>query len=219
MALRLRYQIDCPRRLREHVHLVDGAGYFFFPGAVAPKGTLASLEIDFTANAQVAVMRGWVWARSAGGGLWLELSAAQRCLDKLDEEAVRLETRLSSDQLVLAEPEGLPALLCRLRDVSPKGARLAAMPADAGTPGQRMRVRLPEASASGEQLYAEGRVVWAGPGEVGIAWDEGQPEPGPAVRRLLEVARREWEDARTALHPESCHCLLRSGERPLALSG
>lgn len=207
MALRLRYQIDSPRRLREHVHLVDGAGYFFFPGAVAPKGTLASLEIDFTVNAQVAVMRGWVWARSSGGGLWLELAGAQRCLDKLDVEAVRCEMRLASDQLVLAEPKGLPGLLCRLRDVSPSGARLAAMPADAGAPGQRMRVRLPEAGASGLQLLASGSVVWTGQGEVGIRWDRDDDATGDAVRRMLQTARNEWEDAKTALHPATCRCL------------
>src|SRR5581483_11486301 len=156
MALRLRYQIDSPRRLREHVHLVDGAGYFFFPEAIAPKGTLASLEIDFSSTAQVALLRGWVWARATGGGLWLELAAAQRCLEKLERVPERSELRLSSDQLVLAEPEGLPALLCRLRDVSAGGARLAAMPSDAGAPGQRIRVKLPEAGISGEQLLAQG---------------------------------------------------------------
>src|SRR5438132_1230034 len=82
MALRLRYQIDSPRQLREHVHLVDGAGYFFFPGAVAPKGALASLEIDFSTTVQVATLRGWVWARSSGGGLWLELARAQRGVEQ-----------------------------------------------------------------------------------------------------------------------------------------
>ena len=59
MALRLRYQIDSPRRLREHVHLVDGTGYFFFPGAIAPKGAVASLEVDFSSNTQVALLRAY----------------------------------------------------------------------------------------------------------------------------------------------------------------
>ncbi len=216
MALRLRYQIDSPRRLREHVHLVDGAGYFFFPGAVAPKGTLASLEIDFTSCAQVALMRGWVWARSSGGGLWLELMGAGRCLEKLDDEAARSELRLASDQLVLAEPDGLPALLCRLRDVSPGGARLAAMPSDAGTPGQRIKVKLPEAGRSGEQLLARGAVAWAGQGGIGVRWAEDGATHG-AVGRLIQNARHEWEDARTALHPPSCRCLSRPpGDASLA---
>lgn len=207
MALRLRYQIDSPRRLREHVHLVDGAGYFFFPGAVAPKGTLASLEIDFSSTAQVALMRGWVWARSSGGGLWLELAGAQQCLEKLERIPERTETRLASDQLVLAEPEGLPPLLCRLREISPGGARLAAVPSDAGAPGQSMRVKLPEAGASGEQLVATGRVVWAGQGEIGMHWDAADLPSRAAVRRLLQIARHEWEEAKTALHPPNCRCL------------
>ena len=219
MALRLRYQIDSPRRLREHVHLVDGAGYFFFPGAVAPKGTLASLEIDFTGSAQVALMRGWVWARSSGGGLWLELAGARRCLDKLEEKAARAEMRLASDQLVLAEPEGLPALLCRLRDISPGGARLAAMPSDAGTPGQRMRVKLPEAGSSGEQLLACGRVAWTGQGEVGLQWEPADGATRTAVRRLVQNACHEWEDARTALHPPTCRCLGRPAPSPVVLLG
>lgn len=211
MALRLRYQIDSPRRLREHVHLVDGAGYFFFPGAVAPKGTLASLEIDFLSTAQVALLRGWVWARSSGSGLWLELASAQRCLEKLGSSPGRAQARLASDELVLAEPEGLPALLCRLRDVSAGGARLAAMPSDAGTPGQRMCVRLPEAGPSGAQLEAHGRVVWTEEGEVGVRWDAGDLLTRAAMRRLLHHAQHEWEDARTAVHPASCHC---DGGRP-----
>jgi hypothetical protein len=207
MELRLRYQIDSPGRLREHVHLVDGAGYFFFPEAIAPKGTLASLEIDFSSTAQVALMRGWVWARASGGGLWLELAGAQRCLDKLEGGPERAEPRLASDQLVLAEPEGLPALLCRLRDISAGGACLAAMPSDAGTPGQRMRVKLPEAGPSGEQLEARGRVQWGGGAEVGVEWDGNDLASRAAVHRLLRTARREWEYAKTALHPSTCRCL------------
>jgi hypothetical protein len=207
MALRLRYQIDSPRRLREHVHLVDGAGYFFFPGAVAPKGTLAALEIDFTCTSEIALLRGWVWARSSGGGLWLELAGAQRCLEKLSQELSRSEPRLASDQLVLAEPEGLPALLCRLRDVSERGARLAAMPADAGAAGQRIRVALPEAGPSGMQLEAYGRVVWAGQGEAGVEWDGKDVATHVAVRRLLRGARHDWEAARTAVHPPNCRCI------------
>src|SRR2546427_11354462 len=96
MALRLRYQIESPRRLREHVHLVDGAGgtgYFFFAGAVAPKGALASLEIDFSSSSQVALLRGWVWARSHGGGLWLELAGAEGCLEKLESSRDRSRAR------------------------------------------------------------------------------------------------------------------------------
>src|ERR1700682_6717227 len=100
MAFRLRYQIDSPRRLREHVHLVDGTGYFFFPGAIAPKGAVASLEVDFSASAQVALLRGWVWARASGGGLWVELAGAQRCLDKLDGGSQRSEVPLGRDHLV-----------------------------------------------------------------------------------------------------------------------
>jgi PilZ domain len=216
MALRLRYEIDSPRLLREHVHLVDGAGYFFFPGAVAPKGTLASLEIDFSATIQVATLRGWVWARSSGGGLWLELAGAQRCLDKLEHAPARSELRFASDQLVLAEAEGLAALLCRLRDVSDGGARLAAMPADAGDRGHTMRVALPDADPGGGQLEAAGRVVWANEGELGVAWNREDAGTRAAVRCMMQNARSEWEDAKTAVHPASCRC---TGRRPAVLSG
>ena len=218
MALRLRYQIDSPRQLREHVHLVDGAGYFFFPGAVAPKGALASLEIDFSATVQVATLRGWVWARSSGGGLWLELAGAQRCLERLEDAASRCELRFASDQLVLAEAEGLAALLCRLRDVSDGGARLAAMPSDAGAPGQTMRVALPEADPGGAQFEALGRVVWVDQGELGVAWNREDSGTRAAVRRMMQNARNEWEDAKTAMHPANCRC---TGRWPAAtaLSG
>src|SRR5512140_1198372 len=71
MALRLRYRIESPRAMREHLHFVDGTGYFFFPSALAPKGTLASLQVDFWLTEQVMMLRGWVWARSTGAGIWL----------------------------------------------------------------------------------------------------------------------------------------------------
>jgi hypothetical protein len=205
MALRLRYQIDSPRRLREHVHVVDGAGYFFFPEAVAPKGTLASLEVDFSSG-QVALLRGWVWTRSAGGGIWLELAGAQRCLDKLENAAGRSEIRLATDHLILAEPEGMPALLCRLRDVSDGGARLAVMHSDAGNPGRGIRIALPEAGPGGHLLQAYGRMIWAAQGEIGIAWSDNDIGSRRAVARLIQNAQHEWEDAQISVHPRGCRC-------------
>ena len=209
MALRLRYQIESPRRLREHVHLVDGAGgtgYFFFAGAVAPKGALASLEIDFSSSSQVALLRGWVWARSHGGGLWLELAGAERCLEKLESSLERSRARLASDQLVLAAADGLAALLCRLRDVSDAGARVAALPTDAGVPGQQVRIALPEAGPDGSQLEARGRVVWTEQGEVGLQWTRTDAASRTAIRSLVRNAERDWESAQVGVHPKSCRC-------------
>src|SRR5207245_1944517 len=76
MALRLRDDIDRPRTFREHVHLVGEAGYFFFPGVTAAQGTPAHLFVDFTAGEKAVLLRGQVWARPSGGGLWLELPGA-----------------------------------------------------------------------------------------------------------------------------------------------
>ena len=217
MALRLRYEIDTPRRLREHVHVVDGAGYFFFPGTAAPKGTLASLEITFTATDQLALLRGWVWARPAAGGIWLELSRAGRCLAKLEGAQRREHLRLATDQLVLLEAAGHAALLCRLRDVSGGGSRLAAVPGDVGSPGSRLRVALPEASPDGTQLEAYGRVVWAADGEVGVQWTRGDLTSRAAALRLLQMADEEWEGARAAAHPRHCRCLARERVLPEVL--
>lgn len=206
MALRLRYQIDSPRSMREHLHFVDGAGYFFFPGVAAVKGTLATLEVDFESTGQVTVLRGWVWARSTGAGIWLELFNAHRALTQIEGSPRRCETRLGTEQLVLVEAEGLSALLCRLRDVSAGGARLAALPADAGAPGQQVRIALPEAGDGGAQLEAYGRVAWVGEGEVGVEWSRSDLASRAAVRKLLEHAREEWDEARSALHPATCRC-------------
>jgi len=217
MALRLRYEIDTPLRLREHVHMVDGAGYFFYPGAEAPQGTLATLEVTFSSSDQVALLRGWIWARPSGGGIWLELFGAELCLERLCAGQRRNDLRVGSEQLVLVEAEGLPALLCRLHDVSVGGARLAAASRDAGTVGRALRVALPEAGPFGAQLEASGRVTWAGEGEVGVCWDRGDLFSRVAVRRLLQLAAEEWEGAPTAMHPRSCRCLSREKEGPEVL--
>jgi hypothetical protein len=205
MALRLRYEIDSPRRLREHVHVVDGAGYFFFPDAIAPKGTLASLEVSFSSG-QTALLRGWVWARSAGGGLWLELASAQRCLEKLESAYSRTQRRLATEHLVLAEPERMPALLCRLRDVSDGGARLGVLHSDVGGAGRGIRVALPENGCGGHLLEAYGRVLWAGQGEIGVVWSDDDSGSRHAVARLVQNARHEWEDAQVSAHPRGCRC-------------
>jgi PilZ domain len=206
MALRLRYRIESPRAMGEHLHFVDGAGYFFFPAAMAPKGTLACLEVNFWRTEQVMLLRGWVWARSHGAGIWLELAGAERALRRIETAPKRSELRVGSEQLVLVEADGLAALLCRLRDVSEGGSRLAALPADAGEPGQRVRVALPEAAASGAQLEAYGRVAWAEQGEVGVTWEQEDALSRAAVRRLLQHARAEWEAASTAEHSRRCGC-------------
>jgi PilZ domain-containing protein len=219
MALRLRYRIETPRAMREHLHFVDGAGYFFFPSAMAPKGTLASLQVDFWLTGQVMLLRGWVWARSNGTGIWLELAGADRALRRIEDAPKRSELRVGSEQLVLVEADGLAALLCRLRDVSEGGARLAALPADAGQPGQRVRVALPEAGASGAQLEAYGRVAWAAQGEVGVAWDVDDELSRAAVKRLLQHARNEWGEASTAEHPPRCRCARGKAETGLLLLG
>ena len=80
---------------------------------------------------------------------------------------------------------------------------------EAGAAGQPMRVKLPEAGSSGEQLLACGRIVWTGQGEVGLHWYGDDAPTFAAVRRLVQTARHEWEDAKIALHPASCRCLLR----------
>lgn len=219
MALRLRYRIESPRGMREHLHFVDGTGYFFFPAALAPKGTLASLQVDFWLTEQMMLLRGWVWARSSGTGIWLELAGAERALRSIENAPKRSERRVGSEQLVLVEADGLAALLCRLRDVSERGARLAALPADAGEPGQRVRVALPEAGASGAQLEAYGRVAWAEQGEVGLAWEQDDALSRAAVRRLLQHASEEWEAASTAEHPRRCRCAGERGEMGLVLLG
>jgi hypothetical protein len=211
MALRLRYLIDTPRRLLEHVHVVDGAGYFFYPAAVNPTGVPVCLSLEFSATDQAALLRGWVWARPQGG-LWLELPGAARSIGQMERSSPRLHRRIASEQLVLAQPEYRQALLCRLRDVSLEGARLAAMPADAGTVGARIRIALPEASAAGTQLEAFGRVIWVSAAEVGIRWSLNDGRSRDAVARLVEIADEEWLSARSAAHPRTCRCAAREPE-------
>lgn len=204
MALRLRYEIDTPEHLREHVHMVDGAGYFFFDGADGAKGTPAALEIVFTRTDQTALLRGVIWARPSSGGVWLELEGAAASLSRLDLAPRRADLRMGSEQLVLLQADGCAALLCRLLDVSGGGARIAVSAADAGSMGNRVRIGLPEAGPDGQQLLATGRVVWTSEREAGVVWDRDILTSRLAVRRLLELAAEEWEGARATAHPPEC---------------
>lgn len=214
MALRLRYEIDTPERLREHFHLVGGAAYFFFPEVVAAEGTAAALHVTFTGGAESALLRGQVWARRASGGFWLEIPGGARWL-----EAPSRRTRAAIEQLVLAEGAGQPALLCRLRDVSEGGARMAASGRVLGEVDGLVRITLPEAGPLGGQLEAFGRLAWAGEGEAGVEWMRGDLASRAAVRRLLELAEEEWEGARAASHSRACRCMKASALPEVLLLG
>lgn len=214
MALRLRYEIDTPERLKEHLHLVDGAGYFFFPEVCAAEGTQAVLHVSFTGGDGSALWRGQVWARPANGGVWLEIPGAARWMASPARPA-----RIATEQLILAEGAGQPALLCRMRDVSESGARLSAAGGDLGEVGSRVRITLPEAGPLGGQLEAFGRLTWAGEGAAGVEWMRGDLASRAAVRRLLELAEEEWEGARTASHSRGCRCMKSSALPEVLLLG
>jgi hypothetical protein len=206
MALRLRYEIDSPERLREHVHLIDGAGYFFFPAATASRGAKAALEVAFSRLGESVWLRGEVWARPVAGGAWLELPRAKACLERLSRDLLRTSRRICTDQMVLAEPRGLQALLCRLIEVGEGGARIAAADADLGNQGDELRVALPEAGPGGARLEAYGRVAWTGGGEVGLSWNRGDLASRAAVLRLIQAADDEWASAPTSAHGDGCRC-------------
>ena len=103
--------------------------------------------------------------------------------------------------------DGAKKLLCRLRDVSEGGARLAALPADAAAPGRHARVLLSDSAAPGALLEAAGRIAWAAEGEVGVQWDRGDRGSDTAVARMLRVGGAEWRGAHGAAHPRSCRCM------------
>ncbi|HEX4383901.1 MAG TPA: PilZ domain-containing protein [Myxococcales bacterium] len=218
-SLKLRYEIDSPAHLREHIHLVDGAGYFFFGATQAEQGTAAVLEVVFASLDQAVSLRGSVWAKPSTGGVWLELPKAVACLDQLKPEMARETLRSCTEQLILAEASGKPALLCRLLDVSEGGARLSAAAEDLGHAGQELRIALPEAGPGGGQLEAFGRVAWAARGEVGIQWYRGDLTSRAAVLRLMQLADDEWASARASSHGTSCRCMKSSRLPPVLLLG
>jgi hypothetical protein len=219
-ALKLRYDTARPDSLRDHVHLVDAAGYFFFPTVAAPCGTSAVLQVVFTGLGvpdERLLLRGTVWSRSVPGGVWLELPHGRECLRRLAAGGTRGSPRLATDQLVLLEPRNRPGLLCRLLEVSEGGARLAGCANDLGGEGLPLRVALPEAGPSGGRLEAYGRVAWARDGDVGVVWDRRDLASRAAVLRLLQTAEDEWEVAQNAMHPTDCRCA--SGQRRVLLLG
>ena len=176
------------------------------------------LEITFSSTDQSALLHGSVWARPAQHGVWLELAHAAQCLEKL-ESTPRGSLRIASNQLVLAEGAGQPALLCRLRDVGEDGARLAASAEHLGGSDARLSITLPEAGPTGAQLQAFGRLAWAGEGEVGVEWIRGDLASRAAVRRVMETAQEEWEGARSASHQRTCRCMPRSAAPEVLLLG
>lgn len=204
-ALKLRYDTARPELLREHLHLVDGAGYFFFPTVTAPCGTKVVLQVVFSAIEERLLLRGTVWSRPLPGGVWIELPHARECLQRL-AAATRETVRLATDRLVLIEPRDLPGLLCRLADVSEGGARLSACANDLGFEGLELHVALPEAGPAGGRLEAYGRVAWARDGDVGVAWDRRDLASRAAVLRLLQTAEDDWETAQNSAHPPGCRC-------------
>ena len=218
-SLKLRYEIDSPDHLREHIHLVDGAGYFFFASASAEQGTPAVLEVVFTSLDQAVSLRGSVWAKPSTGGVWMELPKASACLDQLKPELPRAVPRSCTEQLILAEPQGMPALLCRLLDVSEGGARLSIAAEDVGRQGQELRIALPEAGPGGGQLEAFGRVAWVGQGEVGLQWYRGDLTSRAAILRLMQLADDEWASARASTHGSGCRCMKQPSAPPVLLLG
>ena len=186
--------------------MVEGAGYFFFPGASAAHGTPVVLAIIFTGTDQSALLRGFVWARPSAGGIWLELLDAAQCLEKV-ESVPRGGLRVATEVLVLAEGSGHAPLLCRLRDASVGGARLAAAASDLGPADSRVKITLPEAGPDGGQLEAFGRLAWTRGGEAGIEWAREDLTSRAAIRRLLEIADEEWQCARIAAHSSTCRCM------------
>lgn len=201
--VRLRYRIDNARLLREHVHFVEGVGYFFFPDkrqATEP-GTAALLEIELVETGDALLLRGFVWARAATGGIWLELPEAARALARVERVAYRGDRRIATAQLVLLESSARP-LLCRLSDLSLGGARIAAEAWDFGARGEPVRVSSPE----GDGPVARGHVVWAANGLLGLAWVRDDLPTRALALKLLQAADDEWESAPTATHARGCRC-------------
>lgn len=219
MAVRLRYRVESPARFRSHLHLVDGTGYFFYPGRTAGRGEAVLLEVTFDVTGENIVLRGWVWAKPRPHGMWLELPGAGSAIVWADMFSRRAEHRLATEQMVLIEAEGKSALLCRLRDVSAGGARLGAAAEDVGNLGERIRVSLPEAGPTGLPLDAQAFVSWAKGGEIGVAWVTSDLSSRIAAARLVEHAEEEWESSAKCSHPHGCPCAVGRREAPLVVVG
>lgn len=203
-VIRLRYRIDNPRLLRNHIHMVDGAGYFFFPDsrAAADPGLVAHLELDFAESDDTAFVRGLVWARSEAG-LWIEIPDAEEMIERIERQPTRGNRRLGTELLLLVETAKHGKVLCRARDVSLGGARLAVRRDDVGEPGDRVAVTLPD---EGDAGVASARLVWTAGGFAGLEWIRSDLVSRSTVVRLVEQADSEWETARTATHPARCRC-------------
>lgn len=217
-VIRLRYRIDNPRMLRNHIHLVDGAGYFFYPDrrVATSAAIVAHLELEFAESDDSTFVRGLIWARSEAG-LWIEIPDAEGMIERIERQPTREHRRIGTEQLVVLETPANGKILCRIRDLSLGGARIAAAFGSIGEAGDLVTITLPD---DGDERSARARLVWSENGCVGLEWIRADLVTRSTVVRLVEEADGEWEAARTATHPPRCRCAGGSGmPAPILLLG
>lgn len=180
----LRYRFDSSRQLERHLHTVEARTLLFFPTASELRsGDPAILEIAFAANEPQCLLRGRVEAVEQGlfRGAWLEfatldtLAAAAGCAD------IRAR-RLPANLFVRAERQRAMPVVCRLEDVSIKGARVCGLGTGV-SPGEELKF-----SMMGKFGAWRGRVRWVQRGMAGVQFEAPQPqlleaalEPRPAI--------------------------------------
>ncbi len=202
----LRHRFGGVPELQQHLHAVDGRGFFFYrsPALDLPGGARVLLEVTFTGSEQQLLLRGQVLGRVEGAlaGLWLEFPDT-RLLKRADQGAIaqRKQRRVGCDVLVEVRQMRHPHV-GRLIDLSLGGARMAGLAGLKVDDEVELRVVSPRSDWPSELGRAQ--IVRLESSEVGTRFYRDQSQSRVAITRLFGALQQSWTDAPEVEHPALC---------------
>jgi hypothetical protein len=209
----LRYLFDEGARVELHFQRVDGRTLFFCSPRIRERpGETLNVQFGLNGRSETLPFRAKVYAHEMGGsfdGTWLEF--ALRDMGAALEKAVlapRAHERVAVNLAVQIVRGDGSKFLCRISEMSERGARLCGAPGSLDS-GEGVSISLLGAPAH-KSFLASGRVIWREK-ESGVEFTH-----GPTPRALTELLERAREAQRTALeirHPQNCRC--QAGDIPL----
>jgi hypothetical protein len=210
----VRYLFDEGARVELHFQRVDGRTLFFCSPRVGQRpGETVQVHFGVSGSTEILPFRAKVYAHEMGSnfdGTWLEFAAREDIAATLQKAVLdsRGHERVPVNVTVQIVRSDGTKFLCRISEMSERGARLYGAPGSLGS-GEDISITLLGLPAH-KSLLASGRVIWREK-ESGVEFTHGPPPP--ALTELLERARAALRAALEIRHPQDCRCL--QGDIPL----